>query len=159
VVGLDYGQIAIRILYSLEGKQPAMEDCYVLEPWGVESRQGIKKLINAMINDPSERAVAVKNLFRFEGNKKVAQLTAEVKETILRLHAPVASHFNGKSTFKLLFEESNHLMALLMELMDKGIPALPIHDCLYVRATDSDTVRELMRIRFIERFNVSINVS
>ncbi len=159
VVGLDYGQIAIRILYSLEGKQPAMDDCYVLEPWGVESRQGIKKLMNAMINDPSEMALAVKKLFRFEGNKKVAQLTVEAKETILSRHAPIASHFNGKSTFKLLFEESNHLMALLMELMDKGIPALPIHDCLYVRASDADTVRELMRIRFIERFNVSINVS
>lgn len=161
LVGLDYGQIAIRILYSLEGCQPKMDDCYVLDGWGVQSRDGMKKLINTMINDPTGSANVARHLFGSKSRdyKSAEELNRAAKEAILHQHALIADHFNGRSTYRLLFEESNLLMSLLMELMDRDIPALPIHDCLYVRSSDAGTVRELMRERFVERFNVLIDVN
>uniref|UniRef100_UPI004047E996 hypothetical protein n=1 Tax=Limnohabitans sp. TaxID=1907725 RepID=UPI004047E996 len=71
LVGLDYGQIAIRELYSFEGKQVPMKDAYVLEGWGLECREGIKKLINTLINDPHGQVKAVKKLFGRDYGLKV----------------------------------------------------------------------------------------
>lgn len=159
LVGLDYGQIAIRELYSFEGKQVPMKDAYVLEGWGQESREGIKKLINTLINDPHGQVKAVKKLFGRDYGLKVPELTEKAVKSIFEQHSAITHHFYGKSTYRLTFEESNHLMRLLMELIDMNIPALPIHDCLYVRLSDVSTVRQLMKDRFIEHFNVDIEVS
>ncbi len=157
--GLDYGQIAIRILYSLEGQQVPMEDAYVLEGWDPECREGMKKLINAMINDPTDECKAVKKLFRNTYGLSVDELTAKAKKSILQQHAAIKKHFYGESTGRLFYEESNHLMRLLQELIDLDIPALPVHDCLYVRSSQANIVRQLMTKRFHEHFNVNITVS
>lgn len=157
VIGLDYGQIGVRILYSFEGKQLEMEDAYVLPGWE-NSREGIKKLLNAMINDPTSQPKAIKKLFGDRQGLKVPELTQEAVSSICEHHAAIRGHFAGTSTGRLFYEESNHLMRLLMELIDMNIPALPVHDCLYVRMSDASTVRELMRVRFIEYFKVDIHV-
>ena len=156
--GLDYGQIAVRILYSFEGTQIDMEDAYLLPGWE-NSREGIKKLLNTMINDPTSQPKAVKKLFCDRRGLKVPELTTEAIKSIYEHHGAIKGHFAGISTGRLFYEESNHLMRLLMELIDMDIPALPVHDCLYVRMSDVQTVRELMRNRFIEYFKVTINVS
>lgn len=157
LIGLDYGQVAVRILYSFEGKQLEMDDAYVLPGWE-NSREGIKKLINSMINDPTGQTKAIRRLFKDGYGLKVNKLTEKAKESIYKHHTAITSHFEGTSSGRLFYEESNHLMRLLMELIDMNIPALPIHDCLYVRLSDANTVRELMKTRFIEYFNVYIEV-
>ena len=159
LVGLDYGQIAIRELYSFEGKQVPMKDAYVLEGWGQECREGIKKLINTLINDPHGQVKAVKKLFGRDYGLKVPELTEKAVKSVFEQHSAITHHFYGKSTYRLTYEESNHLMRVLMELIEMNIPALPIHDCLYVRLSDAETVRELMKDRFIEHFKVYIEVN
>lgn len=159
LVGLDYGQIAIRMLYSFEGKQLPMEDAYVLEGWGEECREGVKKLMNSMINDLTGEPKAIKKLFGRTYGMKVPELTEKVKQSINQQHAAIRNHFYGTSTYRLLYEESNHLMRLLMKLVDMNIPALPVHDCLYVRLTDENTVRELMLDMFNNYFKVDITVN
>lgn len=158
LVGLDYGQIAVRMLYSFEGKQLEMEDAYVLEGWGPESREGMKKLINAMINDATGEAKALKKLFGKTYGLKVPELTEKAKQSIYKQHAAIRSHFNGTSTYRLFYEESNHLMRVLMKLVEMDIPALPVHDCLYVRLRDENTVRQLMMDMFTDHFKVAITV-
>lgn len=157
VVGLDYGQIHIRILYSFERKEPTMADAYVLPGWET-SREGMKQLINAMLNDPNNKTRAVKKWFNDPLKRRVPELTQAVKECIYEHHAPITKYFGKQYCHRLCYEESNLLMRLLMELIDLNIPALPIHDCLYVGEQDADTVRELMKRRFYELFKVSIDV-
>jgi hypothetical protein len=135
-----------------------MEDAYVLDGWGQECREGMKKLINSMINDPTGEAKAIKKLFR-RTYGTVPQITARAKQSICQQHAAIRNHFCGTSTYRLLYEESNHLMRLLMKLVDINIPALPLHDCLYVRLTDENTVRELMLDMFTDYFKVNITVN
>jgi len=156
--GLDYGQIAVRMLYSFEGKQLEMEDAYVLDGWGEECREGMKKLINSMINDPTGEPKAVKKLFGRTYGLKVPELTEKAKQSIYQQHAAIRNHFNGTSTYRLFYEESNHLMRVLMKLVDMDIPALPVHDCLYVRLRDENTVRQLMMDMFTDHFKLSITV-
>jgi histidinol phosphatase-like PHP family hydrolase len=154
---LDYGQIAFRILYSFEGVQPEMEDIYVLPGWE-NSREGMKKLMNAMFNDPYNESSAVKKYFNDRKSLKREELTHHVKQAITKYHSTIMNHVGGKSTFKVFYEESNHLMRVLLELVDKNIPALPVHDCLYVRLRDKDLVKDLMETSFKEYFKVDIKV-
>lgn len=158
LVGLDYGQIAVRMLYSFEGKQLEMEDAYVLDGWGPECREGMKKLINSMINDSTGEPKALKKLFGRSYGMKVPELTEKAKQSIYQQHAAIRNHFNGTSTYRLFYEESNHLMRVLMKLVDMNIPALPVHDCLYVRLSDENTVRQLMMDMFTDHFKVAITV-
>jgi len=158
LTGLDYGQIAVRILYSFEGVDVPLEDAYLLPGWE-RSREGIKKLINTLINDPSCEAKAIRKLFKDRSGLNVERLTSEALASIYEHHSTIKHHFAGKSTGKIFFEESNHLMRVLMALVDMNIPALPVHDCLYVRDSDVPTVRPLMKSMFEEHFKVSINVN
>jgi len=158
LAGLDYGQIAVRMLYSFEGKQLEMEDAYVLDGWGPECREGMKKLINSMINDPTGEPKALKRMFGRTYGLKVPELTAKAKQSIYEQHSAIKHHFNGTSTYRLFYEESNHLMRVLMKLVDMNIPALPVHDCLYVRLSDENTVRQLMMDMFTDHFKVAITV-
>jgi hypothetical protein len=89
---------------------------------------------------------------------KVPQLTEKAKQSINQQHAAIRNHFNGTSTYRLFYEESNHLMRVLMKLVDMDIPALPVHDCLYVRLSDKSTVRQLMTDMFTDHFKVAITV-
>jgi len=157
LVGLDYGQIAFRILYSFEGLQPEMEDIYVLPGWE-NSREGMKKLMNAMFNDPYNESSAVKKYFNDRNSLNKEELTRHVKQAITRHHLPIMNHLGGKSTFKVFYEESNHIMRLLLKLVDMNVPALPVHDCLYVRLSDKDLVKELMETTFKDYFRVDIQV-
>ena len=158
LVGLDYGQIAVRMLYSFEGQQLEMEDAYVLDGWGPECREGMKKLINSMINDSTGEPKALKKLFGRSYGMKVPELTEKAKQSIYKQHAAIRNHFNGTSTYRLFYEESNHLMRVLMKLVDMDIPVLPVHDCLYVRLIDENTVRQLMMDMFTDHFKVAITV-
>lgn len=158
LVGLDYGQIAVRMLYSFEGQQLEMEDAYVLDDWGPECREGMKKLINSMINDATGEPKALKKLFGKTYGLKVPELTEKAKQSIYKQHAAIRSHFNGTSTYRLFYEESNHLMRVLMKLVAMDIPALPVHDCLYVRLSHENTVRQLMMDMFTDHFKVAITV-
>ena len=53
-VELDYGQMSLAILYGLTGTKPPEGDLYDLSTQGIptESRPGIKKVIQAIINSP-----------------------------------------------------------------------------------------------------------
>lgn len=157
LVGLDYGQIAFRILYSFEGIQPEMEDIYILPGWE-NSREGMKKLMNAMFNDPYNDSSAVRKHFKDRKSLNRGELTRHVKQAINKHHSPIMNHVGGMSTFKVFYEESNHLMRVLLQLVDMNIPALPVHDCLYVRLSDKDLVKELMETSFKEYFKVDIKV-
>lgn len=158
LTGLDYGQTAVRILYSLEGVDVPLKDAYLLPGWE-NSREGIKKLLNTLINDQSGDAKAIRKLFKDRIGLSVEKLTSEALASIYEHHSSIKHHFAGTSTGRIFFEESNHLMRVLMALVDMNIPALPVHDCLYVRDSDVPTVRPLMKSMFEEHFKVSINVN
>jgi hypothetical protein len=157
LTGLDYGQMAVRILYSFAGVQMTLKDAYILPGWA-NSREGMKKLINAMINSPTGEPEAIKGLFRDHLGSSVKQLTKEATASIYEHHAPIINYMFGTMGYKVTYEESNHLIRLLLKLVDLDIPALPVHDCLYVRLSDEDRVRALMTSTFEDHFKVTIDV-
>ena len=143
VVELDYGQMALRILYGIAGETPPPGDLYNLSAAGipVECRAGVKKVMNALISasEPLKRVPkgARKTIPR---RYSLATLQAAIEQ----VH-PKISHLLGKGLYGQVWRiESDILMQVLLELADQGITALAIHDALIVADEHKEVARSVM---------------
>jgi len=140
VVALDYGQVAPRLLYGQAGASPPDRDLYLL-PGLEQHREGVKKVFNSLLyaSKPIERFPQhTRPLFpqRVSVKEVIAQITA--------LHQSISHLFYKGIGLKLMFQESQILVAVLLALIDQGIVALPIHDALLVEESNSEVTRDTM---------------
>jgi hypothetical protein len=157
VVGPDYGQMAVSILYALEQIPMPLEDAYKLEGWE-NFRDGVKRYINKLLHDETGTPKAKKSDFIGCRYKKVDAITEALRKDVFEHHKAIAHHFNGSSSGKLFFVESNLLVHVLLELQNKGICALPVHDSLYVTFDHEEETIETMKSAFKELFGGYIQV-
>ncbi len=157
VVGPDYGQMAVSILYALEQIPMPLEDAYKLEGWE-NFRNGVKRYVNKLLHDETGTPKAKKSDFIGCRYKKVDAITEALRKDVFEQHKAIAHHFNGSSSGKLFFVESNLLVHVLLELQNKGICALPVHDSLYVAFDHEEETIETMKSAFKELFGGYIQV-
>jgi len=154
VVSLDFGQCAINIAYAEMGAEPPMGDLYLV-PGLEDCREGVKALLNAQLHRPKE-------LIRFP--RGVRQLfpkhykVGDVVEHILRHHSAIRSLLHAGFGIRGFFTESQILMRSLLELMDRGVVALPIHDCLVIALPNASVARDVMQASFKEVTGALVDV-
>lgn len=150
---LDYGQIGLRIAYSLVGAQPPSGDLYSVP--GLEAyRDCVKHLINALLarSGPSTRfPQGMKDWFPNWTFRAVF-------ERIKAHHEPILPLFG--SSFYLTEQriESEILLACIHRMRSLGIHGLPIHDCLLVPLDHATQVREIMETTALDTLGVSVPV-
>lgn len=147
IVELDYGQMAPRLLYALEGVPFDKPDAYAVPGFLPIFRDGFKKLINALL-------FAEKPLTRKPQETRGLlphQHVSELVQAIRDFHRPVAHHFETGVGHHLQFLESELMTELLLRLKEKKIVALPIHDAVLVAASAEKTAHRLMNEVFKER--------
>lgn len=66
-------------------------------------------------------------------------------EAMAARHGPIAHLFGTDVGVELMNTESRVLMAVLLDLADRGIPALPMHDGINVKASDQEAALEIMQ--------------
>lgn len=143
-VTLDFGQMAPRILYGMAGAQPPQGDLYrlrSLEPY----RQGVKKVFNAMcfLKDGGSRfPKGTRQLF------KPAARWEDIKAAILLYHAPIAKLLLSEPGLRIMRKESDVLVDALLDLVERGITALPVHDALIVPASRQEEASRAMLAAF-----------
>lgn len=69
----------------------------------------------------------------------------QLVEAMTARHRPIAHLFGTDIGVELMHTESRVLMAVLLDLAGKGIPALPMHDGLNVRASDREEALTVMQ--------------
>lgn len=140
IVTLDYAQMALRIVYGLAKVTPPAGDAYLIPGYELH-RTGMKKLFNAMLfaDEPLGRFPrGLRDLF-----PRRASL-ANAVGALTTAHAPIASLLTSGVGMKAMFIESRILVAVLLSLIEDGIPALPIHDALIVAKSKSTAAQERM---------------
>jgi len=157
VIALDYGQMAVRLAYSLAKAQIAFDDGYLIPDWE-RAREVTKKLINVMLNSttPHHWTVPkkVKKMYPYREN-----IERNLIEDIHSFHQPIAHLFGGQHGMKFMFMESEILIDVLLELNNQGIVALPIHDGLLVKPSQQETAKKVMLKVFKQHTNVNATVS
>jgi hypothetical protein len=154
VIGLDYSQVNPILAYHVAEAEPPTEDAYTL-PGLEKHRDGVKKLFNAMLFKHP-----VKNLPK--GSRKLFPRRVkceDVTEAILLRHPMLKGVLSYPETgHQLQFLESEIMMGVLRKCQKRNIVALPIFDCVVVKASAEGVVREIMRREFkaVAGFDVTV---
>jgi hypothetical protein len=145
VASLDYSQLNPRLAYSVAKAEPPPGDAYTLS--GLEHcRDGVKKVFNAMLFDHKARRQFPKGTRQlFPRKLKIAQVTEAIFERHPMLKNVLATPGIGHT---LMFMESEILMRVLRRCQQRSIVALPVFDCVVVKASVEEPVRRIMRQEF-----------
>jgi hypothetical protein len=145
VMGLDYSQTNPLLAYHLAEAEPPPEDAYTL-PGLEKCREGVKKIFNAMLF--KHPVVKFPKGARALFPRRVK--CEDVTEAILLRHPMLKGVLSSPETgHRLQFLESEIMMAVLSECHQKrNIVALPVFDCVVVKASVEGIVREIMRREF-----------
>jgi hypothetical protein len=152
VVSLDYGQMAVRLAYSLAKAPINFDDGYLIPNWE-RVRNSTKTLISVMLNTDNSNdwhvPALVKKTYKYREDTKMRLI-----KDIYLFHAPIAHLFGKPLGTKFMFLESEILIDVLLELNEKGITALPIHDCVLVKGSVADKAKDIMLRVFNEHTGV-----
>ncbi len=156
VVSLDYGQMGLRLAYSLAKAPINFEDGYLIPGWE-NAREGTKKLINIMLNTSNSDKWNVSSAIK-KAYKHREEIERHLFRDIFIFHAPIAHLFRQPLGTKFMFLESEILIDVLLELNKKGITALPIHDCVLVKPSVADIAKDIMLKVFNEHTGIEGSV-
>jgi hypothetical protein len=157
VVALDYGQMAVRLAYSLAKAPISFDDGYLIPEWE-KARELTKKLINVMLNSTSsdEWTIPKKIEKLYPYREKIERhLIAD----IYSFHKPISKLFGKPNGMKFMFLESEILIDVLLELNALGIVALPIHDGLLVKPSQQEAAKQVMLKVFKQHTNIDATVA
>jgi hypothetical protein len=144
VVGLDYSQTNPLLAYHVAEAVPPAADAYTLQ--GLEKcRDGVKKVFNAMLFKHPVNQFPKGSRKLFPQRIKCEHVT----EAILLRHPMLKDVLSSPETgHRLQFLESEIMMRVLRECQKRNIVALPVFDCVVVKASVEDAVRKIMRQEF-----------
>lgn len=160
VIELDYSGCAIRMLYHERGID-YRDDPYFLDALAAHEaesglqaghyRDGIKAMTQAAINDTSggkwER-IPLPNALSFKPTFK----RLEVREMIEQKHARIADAFGTGAGLRLQRKDSDLALAIITELREQGVVALPIHDSFLATEDERGKLITSMNMKYYSDF-------
>lgn len=161
VVGLDYSQLNPILAYSVAQAEPPADDAYTIE--GLENyRDGVKKVFNAMLFHNPVTKFPKRTREEIEEKKTLFPKGAKcggIVAMILYYHPKLRGVLSsGNIGHHLQFLESQIMMRVLQRCRERNIVALPVFDCVVVRASAEATVREIMQREFKAVSGLNITV-
>jgi hypothetical protein len=160
VVGLDYGQIAPRILYDLADAQPPEGDIYEIPGLttlnGKSYRDGVKKVMNALTFTeglPHRKPMGTKHIL--PPTLSIQQIVSLIKQA----HPAIAHLLGSDIGHRVQFIESQVMVKVLLTLREQCIVALPIHDGLVVPSEAETTAKTVMMDVFRDEVGTECPVS
>jgi hypothetical protein len=152
---LDYSQMNPRIAYGLAKTTPPMPDVYRVPGFEDEKyRAGIKQFFNAMLFRTEPITRMPKGVRANLSNNVSA---SQVAQAILKAH-PALKFYQGGG-HHIQFIESQIMVGLLLNLKDKNITALPIHDAVCVPLSRAEETRATMVEVFRSTTGIDVQVN
>jgi hypothetical protein len=141
VASIDFSSIHIHLAYA-EAKTKVPEgDLYEIEGLDPVHRPAIKVVLSAMLSRTGEMKQLppdARKLLPKEWNAK--RIVAAIKKR----HAPVAHLLGIDLGMSLMFRDSEILLAVLEELIERNIIALPLHDAIIVQHSAIEAAIQVM---------------
>lgn len=141
IADLDFTSMFPRLAYGHVGKEPPSGDLYAVP--GLEAcRDGAKAALSALLSYGSEMRSLPP---RLKSQLPDGWTASRVRQAFAARHPDLAPLFGRDFGLDLMFAESRILLATLCRLMDRDIPALPMHDGIMVPRSGSGQAASAMR--------------
>lgn len=137
IADLDFKNMALRLAYLEAGKKPPRGDLYGTVQ-GFDDRrwrEGLKLFVSALLFREGKLTRKPKDS---AGMLPPSMTAADIRSAILAAHPVLEGSIERGIGHRLMFLESQILVAALLMLDREGIPALPMHDGLMVAASKAD---------------------
>lgn len=154
-VELDYASLHPRMLHHMQGLVPPAGDLYEIE--GQEQHRGLCKIIfNCLLNAPTVVSAVRAVRDKFYRQMRQPHLIKGIDlnglaEKLKAKHQPIAQHLGSGVGVTLQYHDSCIAERVMMELHDKGIICLPVHDSFIVAEQYEAILREAMMEAYFER--------
>jgi len=144
----DFAGIHVRMLYALEGIELGSEDTHIIEGYGSEYREQVKRAIYIIINaETRDKAInAIKKKLTLPKNKKAEDLFNQLEIK----HPKIAKYFATGEGIKLQYIDSQIVEKVMMRLTRDNIVALPVHDSFIVRMSHINDLKKEMNKAYKE---------
>lgn len=132
---IDYSSIGLRILYArVDAALPVEKDLYDIGldswiPFKDKRRLIVKKVFNALIND-EDKVYNLKKKYKQALGLSLDEFLDKVKEH----HKPIFHLLRSDAGLESQKIDSDVAEQVMLELINEGIPVLPIHDSFIVPA-------------------------
>jgi hypothetical protein len=175
IVELDFSSMYTRMAYAAVGAVPPEGDLYAIP--GLEGyRSGVKVVMNALLFDVKPRSRLPKGLGNGVGddfaalsdpNSVAARYDARLPKgwpikrmmkEILKVHPCLKDAWGRGLGITLMHQESEILLAVLLDLASRNIPALGLHDGLLVARGDMKIARAVMMEKGLEMTGILLPV-
>ena len=158
-VELDFSAYHIYMLYAMKGHQ------IEVDPYTIEGKENLRKLVKKLLlvglNAPSERATLGRigeDIFNLLAKPKIKQKELDLLSNIItsrpdweklirelkQKHKTIAGHFFNDAGISLMNMDSRIMRDILMGLIGKDIPCLPVHDSVIVPEKHKVELRRVM---------------
>jgi hypothetical protein len=154
VAELDYQSMFQRLAYVELGKAPPAGDLYLI-PCLESYRDGIKLAMNCFLFDQAPRRTWPKDMAMYldeaSDDLSLASMlprgltVRKAKQAILSKHPTLQDAWDRGLGYRLMWQESQILLAVLTELTRRDVPGLGLHDGLLVPVSQARMTLDLMR--------------
>jgi hypothetical protein len=149
VVGIDFREMVLRTVYAMHSLVPP-EDGYTLTGEAAKvPRKAVKRIVSAMLFHKKGKRLAAWPGSTVEEREALRQQCNGVKlstiqKAIEAKHPAIRRYFYTGIGHVTQYRESEIMLAVLRKLRDRGIVALPVHDCAYVPASRETEAVQIM---------------
>ncbi len=140
VAVLDFASMFPRLAYARAGVTPPAGDLYAI-PGLEDHRDAVKLLVNALLFDNYTRSTWPKEA---KVGKPHGLRVPQMRRLILAKHPALRKLFGKRLGLGLMFDESRILIDVLDDLRSRDVPALGLHDGLFVPTSRAEEVRRIM---------------
>lgn len=158
IVEIDWQSLHLRLAYVEAQCSPPNGDLYAipgLEPY----RPALKIVCSAMLSISGELTKLPPSVREASPDLPKQWTARRIAQAVKQHHAPIAHLFGKDRGIAYMNKDAGMLLRVLTRLMDRGLPALPLHDAILVQQSAKDIAIATMQEASRELLGVELPVS
>lgn len=158
IVEIDWQSLHLRLAYVEAQSSPPAGDLYAIP--GLELyRPALKIVCSAMLSIAGELTKLPPSVREASPDLPKQWTARRIAQAVKEYHAPIAHLFGRDRGIAYMHTDATLLMMVLTRLMDRGLPALPLHDAILVQQSARDTAMAAMQDASMELLGIKLPVS
>jgi hypothetical protein len=159
VVEVDWQSLHLHLAYAETQCTPPAGDLYAVHRELDAHRKGLKVATSAMLSITGELSKLPPSVREASPDLPKQWTAKRIASAVKEYHAPIAHLFGKDKGIAYMNLDSRLLLRTLVNLMNQGLPALPLHDAILIQTSAKDAAINAMQEASFELLGVALPVS